>query len=178
MEHCGDILQTGLPAVRLSARSRNRCYDTFRAGRTGEGNRSCLAGIPSLRSHMQARSGQSGLPGTLPLLTLGKSRNHSTTQMTYQVIRLFAVAGPCATGSGNEGWVLIPGHRECFRRCQRSPVVRYGFFKTRNQRRRRYICKVCGPTSSCNAGTVYACLRSSRRALDLVASLGVQASSG
>ena len=53
-------------------------------------------------------------------------------------------------------------------------VIRYGFFRLKRGKRRRYRCKVCGGTFCSTTGTVYHHIHSSRNTFDEVCSLSVE----
>jgi len=53
-------------------------------------------------------------------------------------------------------------------------VIRYGFYKTRWGKRRRYLCRVCGKTFCLTTSTPYHRLQHRRATFDEVASLSVE----
>ena len=57
---------------------------------------------------------------------------------------------------------------------EKGNIIRYGFFKLKRSKRRRYRCKVCGGTFCSTTGTVYHHIHSSRNTFDEVCSLSVE----
>src|SRR5215469_5684475 len=53
-------------------------------------------------------------------------------------------------------------------------IIRFGFYKTRWGKRRRYRCQVCEKTFCSNTGTPYYRLQHRRAAFDQVATLSVE----
>ncbi len=57
---------------------------------------------------------------------------------------------------------------------EKGNIIRYGFFKLKRSKRRRYRCKVCGGTFCSTTGTVYHRIHRSRNTFDEVCSLSVE----
>jgi transposase-like protein len=53
-------------------------------------------------------------------------------------------------------------------------IIRYGFYKTRWGKRRRYQCRTCGKTFCSTTGTPYYRLQHRRTVFDEVAALSVE----
>ncbi len=52
--------------------------------------------------------------------------------------------------------------------------IRYGVYKTKSRRRRRFRCRICGKTFCSNTNTPYYRLRHRRATFDQVAALSVE----
>lgn len=53
-------------------------------------------------------------------------------------------------------------------------IIRYGFYKTKRGRQRRYRCRICGKTFCSNSGTPYHRIQHRRATFDEVAALSVE----
>lgn len=76
--------------------------------------------------------------------------------------------------NGRTGALLPCPYLHCPKRGQSQQVIRFGFYRLKRGRRRRYRCGACGKTYGRTTHTLYHRLRSSQPRIDRVAAMSVE----